>query len=361
MEFYLVLFACFLFLSASGLFGKSRPSQKPILVLIFIMAFFVAFRYNVGSDWGSYRNFYYTGIAEDKASGKTDIGFTLLRDICYHLGFSHAIFFYVISCLSLWAIYKTGKLLKVENMYIMFLIYISLFFCNFQFNIVRNGAMASFAWLAFAYRANGLYKRAWLWMIVASSFHIVGLIFFPFMLLIDMPWKKKYVFITLCVAFGLFMINFGENVVSLFPFLKLIDRIEGYVDTDRHDSYGLSIGMLFNIGLFMFTYFYYNQDYKERPGLQVALNAMLINIVICLTLNVFDTIVARIGQPMNMASLILWPFVFYKIKTPLYKIGLSCLFIVYLGLYYHKSWTNDDVDRRMLPYQIEMSQLFENK
>jgi len=363
MEFYIVVFVFFLFLSASGLFGYSRPSPKSMIFLIFMLGVFVALRFEVGSDWENYRNYYYTGIAEDKASGETDIGFAFLRKICYSLGFSHVFFFYLISVSSLLAIYKAALLFKVENIYIVFLVYLALFFCNFQFNIVRNGAMASFSWLAFAYKATGSTKRAWVWALVACSLHIVGLVFIPMMLLIDRKWSRKFIIFVLGTGIVLFILKFGQRLISLFPILSIIDRVSGYVDSDRNEGYGLSIGLIFNIALFLYFFLKYRNEYDNNTPLRVSLNAMLVNIFLCLSLNTFETIVARIGQPLNMASLFIWPFLLYHIRKKPYKIIISFFLLFYLSLYYYKSWGTENAvgETPMLPYKMELSQVFEKK
>ncbi len=362
MEFYIILWTVFLGLSFSGIFGYAKPSYKPMMIAIFILAIFVAFRVDVGSDWESYKNYYYTGYAEDKTSGKMELGFSLVRNICYYLGLSHAVFFYVLSCMSMFAINKAAKLFGVQNVYITFFVYIALFFCSLQFNIIRNGLVASFVWLAYAYWARNMKTKAWIWIFVASSFHLVGFIFIPFMLFVDKQWKKKTVIIILGVAVALFIVRFGERLMSLFPFLALIDRLEGAMDTDRTDGYGFSLGMMFNIGLFIYFYFFRDKEYEKDCVHRVLTNAMLFSVVIGLTLNAFNIIVARIGQPLNMALIFIWPAILFGMKKKSVKMLVGLCLILYLGLYFYKPLVEDqknDREAKLVPYTIDLGQMFD--
>lgn len=361
MEFYIILFTLFVALSVSGLWGNAKPPMWPMQIIILVLAIFVAFRVDVGNDWILYKDTYYTGIASDKPDGKIEPLFKAIRDICFSLGFSYSVFLYILSCFSLLAVYKAARMMHVSNIYIVFLVYIALFFCNFQFNILRTGIMGSCVWLAYAYKAQKCNVKAWIWIIIACGFHYVGFVFVLIMLLIDKKWNPGVVMSVLGISVFLFLMRFGEKVISAFPFLAMVDRIEGYVDTDRHDSYGISIGMVFNACLFLWTYFMYRGDYLKSVYIRVMINALFIWLIIGLTLNVFDTIVARIGQPLNMASLFLWPFILYNIKRRQIKILISCSLIIYLSLYYYKSWgiVRDNGDTPMLPYQMDLELLFE--
>lgn len=362
MEFYIILWTVFLGLSFPGIFGYAKPPYKSMLVVIFILAIFVAFRVDVGNDWESYKNYYYTGYAEDKTSGKMELGFSLVRNICYFSGFSHALFFYVLSCMSMFAIYKAATLFGVRNVYIAFFVYIALFFCSLQFNIVRNGLVASFVWLAFAYKARNFNTKAWIWIVVASSFHLVGVIFIPFLLFIDKVWRKKIVIVTISIAVVLFIVRFGERLMSLFPFLAVIDRLEGAMDSDRTDSYGLSLGMMFNIGIFAYCYFFRYKEYENDSVHRVLTNAMLLSVVIGLTLNAFNIIVARIGQPLNMALMFIWPAILYGIKRRNVKMLVGLCLTLYLGLYFYKPLVEDQKNDRaamLVPYSMDLGQLFD--
>lgn len=359
MAFYIILWSFFLVLSISDVFGK-KLSSGPIILLILLLAVFVGFRVDVGDDWAGYRNFYYTGIAEDKASGKMEPVFTLIRWICYHLGLSHALFFYVVSCFSLFCIYRAAQIFKVDNVYLVLFVYLSLFFCNFQFNIVRNGAMASCMWMAFAYKSQRQPNKALVWAAIGTGFHLVGAIIFLLLFVIDKRLSVKWGIIILGIGLGLFAFQFSQRLMALFPFLALIDRLEGYVDSDRAEGYGMSIGLIFNIAMFAILFFkFFKTEYQRSSTFRVLLNSMLISITVSLALNDFGTVVARIGQPLNMASLFLWPMLFSNLHKKSYKVLIFLVMSAYLFLYYQKSWNvvRENGDTPMLPYQIEMSQI----
>lgn len=362
MEFYFFLWFFFFFLSFAGLFGESRPPYGPMIIIILVLAVFVAFRVDVGSDWLSYKSFYYTGFAEDKTSGKMEPGFSLVRNVCYFWGLSHAVFFYLLSCMSMFAILKAAQLLEIPNIYIVFFVYISLFFCSFQFNIVRNGLVASFVWLAYAYKTNNMNIRAWIWIIIACSFHVVGVIFIIFMFFIGMNWPRKIIIILLASATVLFVLNFSTRLLSMFPILSAIDRLEGAIDADRTESYGLSLGMVFNISLFFYCYFIRHSEYEDNIVYRVLTNTMFISVVVGLTLNTFNLVVARIGQPLNMALLFMWPILLDEIENKYNKILVGLCLTAYLALYFYMPLLNDttkDVSAMLVPYNMDLGQIFD--
>ena len=221
--------------------------------------------------------------------------------------------------------------------------------------------MASFAWLAFAYKANHQNKKAWIWILLACSFHTIGFAFLLIFLIIDKKFSKGLIVILLTTSLVLFALRFGTRIIEMFPVLTVIDRVQTYVDMDRNANYGLTIGMVFNIGLFVLSSIIFRKEYENNTYLRVWLNALLLSIVLGLVLNVFDTIVARINQPLNMSLMFLWPYVLYRIKNRPLHFAIACLLVVYMSLYYYKSWSieREDGQTPMLPYQIELSQMFE--
>ena len=92
------------------------------------------------------------------------------------------------------------------------------------------------------------------------------------------------------------------------------------------------------------------------------MNILLINNFIVLSINELGTIIARIGQTLNMTSIFLWPYVFSRIKNTNNRLALSSFVILYLGLYYYRTWADDGVSGTagdMLPYTFDIMRLFE--
>lgn len=363
MTTYIVIWLIAFASSLSGIFGKyGKPqySKGLILLLLLLLACIVAFRVDVGLDWSSYKLFYYSGYAYDKPDGSVEPLFGLVRDFCYYLGFSHAIFFLILSYFSLYILYKAACIMNIKNHFILFFVYLSLFYCSLQFNIFRTAIMASCLWLAFAYVSKNNIFKGILWCLLASGFHYIAILFLPLLFFISVRLNLKWFYGILFGAILLFIINFSASLTSYFPWLLLIDRVENYVDVDEAESYGMSLGMGFNVCLCAALRYFYRSKYDENKAFRILLNVLLINNFLVLSLNSLGIIVARIGQSLNIAAIFIWPFVFSNLKIGRLKTCIGVFFVLYLALFYYKTWGGEDSDtRKMLPYTMDVLQLFD--
>lgn len=360
MTIYIVIWIICFVLSFSGIFRKAKSSVGIVLILLFVFACIVAFRVDVGQDWEGYKLFYYSGYAYDKPDGKTEPIFTLVRHVCYYLGFSHAIFFLILSFFSLYALNKAAVLMNIRNHYVVFFVYLSLFFCSLQFNIFRTAIMASCVWLSFAYKSRGELMKAIIWCLIGCGFHFIAVLFLPLIFFINSNLKAKWYYGLLAVAFFLFAINLSGRILSFFPWLALIDRVESYAEFDEDKAYGLSLGMIFNLCFCLALRFLYRDRYDKETTFRILMNVLLLNNILVLSLNGLGTIVARIGQALNMTAIFLWPYVFSNIRKQTIKLGLGTLFTIYLALFYYKTWGGEGSETsKMLPYTFDISQLFD--
>ena len=361
MTTYIVIWLICFGLSFSGIIRKAKSSNGVMLILLFVFSCIVAFRMDVGSDWESYKLFYYSGYAYDKSDGKVEPLFALVRHICYCLGFSHAVFFLILSFFSLYVLHKAALLMNIRNHYVVFFVYLSLFFCSLQFNIFRTAIMASCVWLAFAYKTRGEQIKALVWCLIGSGFHLIAIFFLPLIFFIDKELKAKWFYGLLEGAFFLFVINLSGRILSLFPWLALIDdRVAGYVDVDEDNAYGISLGMMFTLCFCLVLRFCYRDTYHKDTAFRILMNVLLLNNILIFSLNGLGTIVARIGQTLNMAVIFLWPYVFSKIRKLNIRLSLGAMFVVYLALFFYRTWGGEGGETsKMLPYRFDVSQLFD--
>ena len=220
--------------------------------------------------------------------------------------------------------------------------------------------MASCVWLAFAYKSRGEQTKALVWCLIGSGFHLIAILILPLLFFIDKSLKAKWYYGMLAGAFLLFVINFSGRIISLFPWIALIDRVESYVDVDEDKAYGLSIGMVFSLCFCMALRFCYRDTYYKDTVFRILMNVLLLNNILIFSLNGLGTVVARIGQTLNMTVIFLWPYVFSKIRKQHIQLGLGAIFVVYLALFFHRTWGDDSSDTsKMLPYRFDVSQLFD--
>lgn len=365
MIFYIVLWSVFLMLSIQHLITKTMlPRWFYMVVILGLSIFVVGCRYYVGTDWFNYVSYYYTGISVGKEDGRLEPLFTLFRNVCYSLGFSHAVFFSIISFISLSMVYVAALKFKIDNIALVFLCYLSLFFCNNQFNIIRQGVLISCVWLSFAYKAEGSVAKALICLLFGCGFHYAGFFFIPMVFVIDKPYGRLVVFFGFLLAIGLYLSRFAMNIDDYFPSLAENDRVEGYFNNERWGDRGLSAGFFFNLMILVGSYFYFSKEYDNDVCCRVLINGLFWAIVVGFSMNSLSVFVQRIGNCLNMSLIFLWCYIFNKLKTkiPLFRIFLGLVFLIYLALYFNVSLQaqNKYMEYTMVPYRIDICQLRSN-
>lgn len=362
MTFYVVLWIIVMVLGVDFYFFHKLPSKKMFVLLISFLSCIVGARGEyVGADTWNYVYFYDTGIAPDKNTGMYEPIFMLIRYICYHLGFTHFLFFFILTFSSLYILYLVTKELRINNYYMSFFIYFSIVFLSYQFNTIRTGVMASLIWLAFVYKIKGMEKKSIITMIIAAGFHLVALIFIPMLFFIHREFVKKIVVWLIIVALFCVFLRLGERLIALFPILNEIDRVAGYINVDESHSYGLTLGTIVNIVLFLYMYLYYNNSYKNMVEFRVILNSMLLAFMVVCVFNSFHAIVTRVGQVLNLSLMFVWPLFINRLRLIPLKMLTVLFLILYLWLYYSKGLeaTSSSTQRlTLIPYIWDFNGLF---
>lgn len=360
MFFYWGLWFLFLLLALLWQVKYSEQGYRVLFVLVFLLAIIIGGREFVGSDWESYQTYYETGFAYDKVSGKMESLFGFVRNVCSFFGLSYGFFCFICSLLSLSILCLALKKMGVRNCFVAFLVYLSLFFCNYQFNIIRHGLLASFLFLGFSYLAEGKQLKAVICMLAGTGFHIMGLLFIPFVFFINKSISKKVAIIVVVGSFIVYFADLSGRIMDAFPFLAMIDRVGGYVDADLNESYKLSIGTIGFMVIAVYSICFRRDDYKNNSVFRITANMVLMGFIVFCALNAFSAIVQRVGNMLNLGVVFLLPYLWQGYKKKRVKLVVRCAVIAYLALYYPKSWDvqNEDGDYPMLPFKTEITNLF---
>lgn len=341
--YYLLLWSFFFVLSIMHFFGVFKYSKHLTCVLLLIIAFFVGYRNNIGQDWITYVDFYNTGVAPDKISGMYEPIFMLSRWLFYSLGFRYEVFFFFLSFISLLFIKKCAEQLGIKYIYLVFLVYVSLFFCIFQFNIVRSGLMASCLWLAFTESKNDNIKKAILWCIIAAGFHIVALLFIPLIFIINKRYSLGWVVGILMVGYVVMSFHIGDIFLDYFPFLKSIDRVAGYLDNDGEGARGITLGAAFNLFFLLYLYFTRKPQYNNDSSFRLIINVLVWGLFVTSFFNSIGMIATRVGQVLNMSLIFAWPYFIASIKNKGFAISAFLLMTVYLVMFYNKAFLPNEI------------------
>lgn len=362
MTFYVVLWVILMLFGVQYYLTNKIPPKAVYMLMITSLSVIVAARESsVGADTANYVNFYYTGIAPDKLTGVYEPVFMALRYICYWLGFNHSVFFFILAFSSLYIIYVVTEKLDIKNKYLSLFIYFSIVFLSYQFNTIRNGAMASVIWLAFANKLEGRDKAALITMIIAAGFHVVALAFIPVLFFIKKDLSKRTVIVFLVFALLCVFLKLGERLISMFPILANIDRLAGYIGKDKTESYGITLGTIVNLCLFLYMYLYDHKTYMTSESYRIVLNAMLMAIMVVGFFNAFHAIVSRVGQVLNLSLLFVWPLLLDRLKPIMLKIGVCAALCVYMWLFMEKGLAAEEIfsgNLAYIPYEWSFNGLF---
>ena len=240
-----------------------------------------------------------------------------------------------------------------------FLVYLSLFFCNYQFNIIRHGILASFVLLALSYLANNKTLKALICVLIGSCFQVAGLVFVPLVFFMNKTCSKKAVFIIICVSFAFYLAGFSSKIVGFFPTLAAIDRISSYVDAGKDDVYKLSIGIIGFLCIALYSFFFMNKEYEKQSSFRIMTNMLVCGFVFFCFFNGFSALVQRIGNLMNLGVIVVLPFILDNTKHKK-RVIVLLLVTAYLALYYPRTWNiaDESGNYSMLPFKCGITNLF---
>lgn len=360
--FYYIVWVIVLILALTERIRKKPFNNTVIAAVFMVAAVIVACRVEVGADWYNYKYIFYNGYDSTGKRDETSIepAFFLIRTLFFNVGFTHAVFFLFLSLISLFAIRKAAELLGIKFFMTVFLIYYSMFFLNYQFNIVRHGVMASFVWLSFAYKSKGEIKAAIISLIVALGFHYIALIFVPFLFYLDRKISKCVVLLILVSSYITYFLQFSTRIISFFPFLFELERTASFVTSNNlvKDA-GITLGSQIQVFLFILLYFRYNEVYQKNKGFRLLVNSLLYNFLLFCILNAFYAIISRICNSLFMSVIFLLPLLLEKIKEPANRLMAESVIVFYLLFSsLPKAFVvQEDGFSEMLPYKFEIGQL----
>ena len=359
--FYYIVWVLLLILAAVEHVRKKPFDKVVTTVILMVAAVIVACRMEVGADWSNYKFIFYNGYDSTglRDSSSLEPVFLICRFILYNMGFTHAVFFFVLSLASLLAIRKASKLFRIRFFMTVLLVYYSMFFLNYQFNIVRHGMMAAFLWLSFAYKSRGNTRAAVLSILVAAGFHISALIFVPFLFFLDKKLSKPLVFFILAAAYLTYYLHLSSRIIAFLPFLSELQRTATFVTNEQFmESYGLSLGSQFQVFLFLVFYFCYRRVYRKNAGFRMMLNALLFGFLLICVLNAFSAIISRVCNALFMTMIFLLPFFIERFRKQKNRMIAESLVVLYLLFSFPKTFAIQEGGySEMLPYRMEIRQL----
>ena len=206
--------------------------------------------------------------------------------------------------------------------------------------------MAAFVWLAFAYKANGKYRACIVSLLIALGFHYTTIAFVPFIFLGDRRFSIFEVLVITMLSFTCLILDVSYKILSLFPILMVLDRTSNF-------------GMIVMLIVFLFVYIFFRKEYVSNPRLRMLANMILFDFMLSCMFNTFSILQERVCRVMFFSMVFLLPLIVEKIKKSEVRAIAMTIIVIYAFSAYIKTFAiHDDGYSTLLPYEIELSQLF---
>lgn len=334
---YFIILAIFAFLGTFRIKGVKRI--LPLYVLAFVLlVFHDGFRWEVGTDWAPYYNYFEHCTSPEAQSLGFEVGYSLLNQIVYLLTGSYSVFLIIHACILYIAVFIFCKQYSLYPILSIFLYY-CLLIGNLGMN--RQFLALVFVFISIRYIIERNLFKFLLCIIVGFLFHSSIILFLPAYIIGNKVLSTKFIIIILLLSIGIYfsgIINHIPNSVALLLPGNLQSKYEIYTSKESQSIsivnivLGLLIRMSFLLVLLVFRKRFASSPIKERFNL--FLNLYLVSIVIYIIFNgsVLQIIVSRGLLYYNIVSIIIIPYILALFKGNVNKILCFLLILAYAGL-----------------------------
>ena len=275
MTIYYLIYWVLFFLST---IERKLENNKRIKKLVFLgLAVFLAVRFQVGNDYAEYYNTLIKISRGDGVNTYFEPGLIFL----YKLIDSPKLFFALLSCFSIFLLYKTLNYFKSNHIYTVLLLYYSVYFIIFNIHLIRQGVAISIIFFSFTYLHKRAYIKCLLLVLLAANFHKSALIVLFFIPVVLLNLNKYHRILILVAAFFIFIVfTFFKEYVFLGLYILPITRRFAmvYNNLTYSGSYGISIGLIFDFLLFLFINFKKNISREDKLLLNIFMCSLFIAI-----------------------------------------------------------------------------------
>jgi len=331
MTIYYYIYSILLFFALFIQNGNPKRTKRITSFVFFLLTVFLAIRFKVGNDYEEY----FTGFLEisrgnvDRLEGYYEPGFILF----YQVFDNPRLFFAILILISFFCLYKVFCFFGRNHIFVSILLYFSLFLIVYNIHLVRQGVAISIVAYSFIYLYQKKYIYYVLFVLLAANFHKSALIVLPFTFLTMIRFSKNQRYVILLISLVIFVVItfFREQVFYVLYQIPVTRRFaEVYNNMEYSSSYGLSLGLLFDIFLFIFVNSRHNLSLKQRFLLNIFMCAVFINIAF----NAYS-VALRLGYYFRFSSVFMFILLF-KIKP---RFLIYAFMIVYSYYYLNANLT----------------------
>ncbi|WP_288874814.1 EpsG family protein [uncultured Bacteroides sp.] len=302
-----------------------------ISICILLLFAMVVFRYDVGADYLSYKDYYNRIHSVSKLTAEdffVEPGYVILSSLLRSIGAPFEILSLILFSIIVYNLKRTIFYFS-DNVPLSIVLYIFLFFLSFNFNLVRHGVMVTFVWKGCFLWLENEKKKAVFSLVVGAMFHVLSLFFLPILLISS---KKYPTYMYVCIlVLSFFVALHPDTVISLFdallfPMIGMDNRLFFYLNgghSGELNETSLTMGMFFNIAIFGASYLLFSVRKKI-----FLYNILFVGIVFFLLFNSFGAISQRIASTCYMANIFIIPSIVNLVHVNRWR--FLCMAIVLL-------------------------------
>ena len=352
-EFYIFVFLIVFIINLVAV--RVKRFKMPFIILGFIILLaLIGFRYNVGTDYQSYLNYYSSTKnmpIERIFTQRTEPFVVFMSHVFSNLIENKFFVFFIYGFLTLLPLYLANKLYGYR-----YLPYSVLLFCvlylPFCLNGMRQGVSISFILLAFTYLANDKWRKSIVGLIIAFLFHYSSLVVIPFFIVYYLCKKfKKKTIIPIAIttaAISSIVLFFLGDILLGYGF-ESYNYLLSDISTDN-----INISYLYTylpIILIPFIPNMLKEKWVEEERDKVAFyKQIMYSGFVFFIVGTAATYLNRFSLYFTSISILLLPMVLKNIKNKKLRILLGVLLILYLILFFVQQyviWGRQDI----IPYQ----------
>lgn len=313
----------------SVLYEKKVLGRKAIIVPLFLLIALSSLRSNrVGTDSGAYTAAYVQKYYPYEYGFNKDIeyGYQLLDAFVLNFSYNYFWLFLLTSILVVPLYMVTIKKLSINYYYSVF-IYITFGIYTFFFNGLRQGIAMSICFFCLPYLVEKRWILYFIFVVIASMFHISALVMLPMYYLVNTKFKLEY------KVFGCFIISMLASQILIGYLAEGNIRYEHY--TEKAEKTGGYITLLFytliGVLLFVLGKKYRNFDIRFNKFEQILLCGLALVVPVSL-LGTDPSGPQRVLYYFAGVVIFLIPYILREIKSAYFNMLFIFLSIVYFLL-----------------------------
>ena len=282
MEYFSLPYVAVVFVYTCLFFIYRKKSNILFLRVLCAVIYILFFGFSglIGSDWYNYHYFYIYG----SSSGRFEVGFEYLVDICNYIGINYygfKLLIYIIQAYLIDKVFVRYLNNKIPLFYIALIAIAPLLIID----TLRNFLGMLISYLGVYYFTNKKHMLAFGLVLLATLFHSTSILYFIFYILCGKYFNKKVIvfLLVLSIPFIFGFINISSIFSNVFSLLSsfggyYIFKYSNYLNTTS--SYGLTFGMIEKVFFAVLFIIKYNDITNNKRIPPILFNFSFIYILV---------------------------------------------------------------------------------